>query len=328
MKMIQNKIKTNKMNKLLIIISILFCLNVTSYGQENILRPNKTNIFATKDGNNLYLDYYDANTNSKNEVNAKEKPAIIFIFGGGFIYGQRDHQKYNKWFKLLTDNGYKVFSIDYRLGLKGKKVTGISSINIVENAINMGVEDLFDATKHIIENKAIYDIDVKNIVVSGSSAGAIIALQAEYYLSNRSKYPLASVLPEDFNYSGVMSFAGAILSRRGKLKFETEPCPTLMIHGTDDNVVPYKQIKLLWLGFFGTDKITERYAKFHHNYNTLRFLHHQHDMATYLAETFEYQKQFLETNVTKKIKKVIDMIIDDPSLPIKKGSKDFKDLYK
>ena len=74
-------------------------------------------------------------------------------------------------------------------------------------------------------------------------------MQAEYEISNGT--PWASVLPEGFNYAGVMSFAGAILSREGKVDYEKAPCPTLMMHGTSDVLVPYKQIAVLNLGFFG-----------------------------------------------------------------------------
>ena len=53
------------------------------------------------------------------------------------------------------------------------------------------------------------------------------------------------MLPQDFNYAGVMSFSGAILSREGKVDFKSETCPVLMLHGTADALVPYKQIAIL-----------------------------------------------------------------------------------
>jgi carboxylesterase type B len=43
---------------------------------------------------------------------------MIFVFGGGFVRGSRDHEGYLPYFKFLNDNGFDVVSIDYRLGLK------------------------------------------------------------------------------------------------------------------------------------------------------------------------------------------------------------------
>ena len=96
-------------------------------------------------------------------------------------------------------------------------------------------------------------MDPSNIVISGSSAGAISVMQAEYEIANRTSW--ASVLPQGFNYAGVMSFSGAILSRKGKVKYQTVPCPTMMLHGTADMLVPYKQIAVFNLGFFGGGKL-------------------------------------------------------------------------
>ena len=63
-----------------------------------------------------------------------------------------------------------------------------------------------------------------------------------------------------------MSFSGAILSRKGKVKYAEAPCATLMLHGTADALVPYKQIVFFNLGFFGGGKLVERFQKFGYNY--------------------------------------------------------------
>ena len=72
------------------------------------------------------LDFYKPTEGSVTEVNGKVKPAIVFAFGGGFVSGHRDKEHYQQWIKLLNDNGFAVFSIDYRLVHKKKKKEGNS----------------------------------------------------------------------------------------------------------------------------------------------------------------------------------------------------------
>ena len=156
------------------------------------------------------MDVYDPADGSETSVNGVEKPLVIFMFGGGFIRGTRDDESYNGWFRTMTENGYRVVSIDYRLGLKGSNKVGIAQVNVLDKAIHMAVEDLFSATNFILENADQFEVSPDNIVISGSSAGAISVMQAEYEIANGTSW--ASVLPEGFNYAGVMSFSGAILS--------------------------------------------------------------------------------------------------------------------
>jgi predicted esterase len=246
------------------------------------------------------------------------------MFGGGFIRGTRDNKDYHSWFSQMTANGYRVISIDYRLGLKGSKKVGVAQVNVLDKAIHMVVEDLFSATNFIIENAEQLGVDPANIVISGSSAGAISAMQAEYELANRTSW--AQVLPEGFRYAGVMSFAGAILSREGKVDYATAPCPTLMLHGTADKVVPYKQIKLFKLGFFGGGKLIERFQKFGYNYNMYHYLDNGHEVAGAMDRTVDLQTAFLENNVMLGQKRTIEAWISDPDI-VPAGIKSLKDLY-
>lgn len=284
-----------------------------------------TYMFAERDTCNLYLDHYKPAHDSETMFNGKEKPTIIFMFGGGFKNGERDEPFYNKWFKQLTDNGFNVVSIDYRLGLKGSTSVGIAQVNAIDAAIHIAVEDLFSATKFIIENAEKLDIDPNNMMISGSSAGAITVMQAEYELCNRTSW--AEVLPEDFRYVGVMSFSGAILSREGLLDYKTPPCPTLMLHGTADKLVNYGQIRFFNLGFFGSDKIAKRFKKLGFHYNIWRFLDYGHEIAGSMDKTLDIQMKFIENNVMNGKYLFIDSFIDDPAIQKGVGSQSRKELY-
>jgi predicted esterase len=190
----------------------------------------------------------------------------------------------------------------------------------------MGVEDLYSATAFLVENAVELGIDPSNIVISGSSAGAIIALQAEYEVCNGTSW--TATLPEGFRYAGVMAFAGAILSREGKVDFKKyAPAPTLMLHGTADEVVPYKQIAVFNLGFFGAGKLVERFQKFDYNYNIYHFVDYAHEVASSMETTMDLQKRFLETNVMQGKKRIVEAWISDPDVYKGFGPKSRKDIY-
>lgn len=301
-----------------------FAMNILS-AKETPISPDDTYLYAERDTCDLYMDVYNPAKGSRTAIDGKDKPTIVFMFGGGFIGGQRDDASYNKWFKMLTQNGYRVVSIDYRLGLKGANKVGIAQVNVLDKAIHMAVEDLFSATAFMIDNAETLGIDPDNIVISGSSAGAISVMQAEYEICNRTKW--AEALPKDFNYAGVMSFAGAILSRKGKVKYAESPCPTMMLHGTADALVPYRQIAFFNLGFFGGGKLVERFKKFDYNYNMYHFNDYGHEVAGSMETTLDLQLKFLENNVMQGDKRVIEAWVSDPDVYKGYGPQSRKELY-
>ena len=313
------------MKKLIFSLLILIAGILTASAQNTILEPDGTYMYERRDTCDLFMDVYNPAKGSETTVMGKEKPAIIFMFGGGFIRGNRDDRSYNSWFRMLTDNGYRVISIDYRLGLKGSTKVGIAQVNILDDAIHMAVEDLFSATNFILENADHFGIKADNLVISGSSAGAITAMQAEYEIANRTSW--ASVLPEGFNYAGVMSFSGAILSRKGPVKYETAPCPTLMLHGTADKLVPYKQIAFFNLGFYGGGKLVQRFQKYGYDYNMFHFIDYGHEIAGSMYSTLDLQMDFLEKNVVQGKNRIIEAWISDPDVWKGAGPQSRKDLY-
>ena len=313
------------MKKLIFSLLILVAGTLTASSQNSILEPDGTYMYERRDTCDLFMDVYNPAKGSETTVMGKEKPAIIFMFGGGFIRGTRDDRSYNSWFKMLTDNGYRVISIDYRLGLKGSTKVGIAQVNILDDAIHMAVEDLFSATNFILENADQLGIKADNLVISGSSAGAITAMQAEYEIANGTSW--ASVLPEGFNYAGVMSFSGAILSRKGPVKYETAPCPTMMLHGTADKLVPYKQIAFFNLGFYGGGKLVKRFQKYGYDYNMFHFIDYGHEIAGSMYSTLDLQMDFLEKNVVQGKKRIIEAWISDLDVWKGAGPQSRKDLY-
>ena len=139
------------MKRIFAIIAFLTVAAAVS-AQEGQLSPDGTYVFEKRDTCDLFMDVYNPAKGSETTIAGKTKPTIVFMFGGGFIRGTRDDQSYNSWFRMLTENGYRVISIDYRLGLKDTSKVGIAQVNILDKAIHIAVEDLFSATNFIIDN--------------------------------------------------------------------------------------------------------------------------------------------------------------------------------
>ncbi|AGK52382.1 alpha/beta hydrolase [Bacillus sp. 1NLA3E] len=89
-------------------------------------------------------------------------PVIVYIHGGGLLWGSREEIP-KEMVKLYTDNGFSLFSINYRLAPETK----LPDI----------LEDVEDALTWIeSEGPKHFSIDPKRIAVVGSSAGGYLAL--------------------------------------------------------------------------------------------------------------------------------------------------------
>ncbi len=281
-----------------------------------------TFIYAEKDTSVLKLDKYRLK-------NAKEiQPCIFFVFGGGFTNGERDNSGYNNYFNYLTQNGLTVISIDYRLGLSGgKQNIGITNYKPLQNAINLAVSDLFDATSFTLKNASEWKIDPLKFIITGSSAGAITVMQTEY--ENRNKLPLSSGLPPDFQYAGVISFAGAIFRTDGDLKWKNEsPCPMMMLHGDADKVVPYNEIGIFRLGFYGSKHIAGKLYKNNFPYWFLSFKGAAHEVATVMMDERQQEVlEFIQRFILKGENTQIDMYINEMWKEKPKKTESYKDIY-
>lgn len=312
------------MKKSFILLAILAGL-AFSEQKSQAIEPTGTYIYAQKDSVTLMLDYYDAAPGSKTTIDGKQKPAIVFVFGGGFFTGSRREKSYDKWFTRLTNDGFKVFSIDYRLGLKGVKKMGVAQRDLLEKAVQMAVDDLYSATAFICENANEFGVDPANIVTSGSSAGAITIMQAEWERAN--SHPAAAVLPEGFKYAGVMSFSGAVYSKEGKVKYKQEPAPTFMFHGTNDRIVTYKQIWFFNIRFAGSSIVEKTFKKMGYNHRIYRYEGHGHEVSMYMDKAYDEEMAFIYTNVMKGKKVNVDAVVNDGEPAPTWGAGSQKKLY-
>lgn len=305
-------------------LTILAVLLAASQG----LSGQEVYCYADRDTCDLYLDIFRPSEGTASRSEDISKPTIVYLFGGGFIGGQRKDVFTMKWFKLLNDNGFPVVTIDYRLGMKNYKVgKGLSgALKAVDRFLlsqQVGVEDLFSAISYLDENKEKLGIDTGNIVFAGSSAGAIITLAAVHAIANGN----TAGLPEGFKPKGAISFAGAIISTSGAPDFENAPCPLLLFHGTADKAVAYKHYGIFGKGIWGSDFLAGRLSKKGYPHCIYRFKDRTHDVAAYHMVLWELERQFLEECVMAGHVKTLDAFVDDTSLP-SWGSLSMEDIYK
>lgn len=269
----------------------------------------ETYLYAEKEGEKLYLDHYPA-------VGVTGlRPCVIFAFGGAFARGTRADKEYLPFFEALTKAGYDVVSIDYRKVLaKGIDTKGLKgAISTMQRAVVYAAEDLISATKYLLDNAKDWDIDTSKIVACGSSAGAITALQAENMICNSA--PHATILKE-FNYAGVISFAGAIFSVSGKPKWQTAPCPIMLFHGNADSNVPYNKASAFGVGFYGSKSIYKQLEKMDIPYLFYSANYRNHEMAAFPMYTnINDIVGFIERYVVKGEKLQIFEEVDDAKYP-------------
>ena len=314
------------MKKLFVLVALLAC---TLAGAQEL---SGTYMVAQRDTCNLYIDVYHPAPEAETTFEGLPKPTILYVFGGGFIIGRRDDPFCLPWFKILTDNGYGVVAVDYRLGLKGVKMKFdlfhiFDTAKATKRAVDIGVEDVFAAVRFLCDNQELTGIDPNNLVIAGSSAGAMISLSCG--LETCSPTERTAILPEGFRFKGVMSFAGAIMSDSGMPSYAVEPAPHLFFHGTEDGAVNYNKLAFGRHGVFGSSSLVEKvFSKKGYVYEIYRYIGHGHDIAAHMVATWPEQKRFLEVNAIQGKRRIVDASLDDPTVPVwSKISVSLDDIY-
>lgn len=299
------------MKRLFLLAALLAAFAATAQTVEK-----QTFTYAVKDADTLRLDRYTVRT-----PEAALRPCMIFVFGGGFITGQRDAEQYASFFEYYAQRGYDVVSIDYRLGLKKATANGPIADEDFATAfvgtLAMATEDLYDATAYVLANARVWGINPDMVVACGSSAGAITALMGEYGICNGSA--LAQKLPAEFNYAGVISFAGAIFGMGEQLQWSRTPAPMMLFHGDADRNVPYDVVAYGPAGFFGSKAIAAQLTELRIPHWFYSVANTNHVMATRpMTENRDEIDAFLTRMVVAGQPLMIDTYVtplDAPEIP-------------
>lgn len=229
-------------NILYAVIGAIICLTGTlnahaQHPQELICN---TYMFVERDSS-LCLDVY------KPETPRADKAAVLMAFGGGFFSGERNNNQMKRWASALLEHGFTVISIDYRLGFKDSDFVANHSRllqlpDLFMHCIDIAVQDCAAAVAWVCSNAGMLDIDPSKLILTGSSAGAITILQLDYYRANSMSG--ASALPAGWKPVAVIPYSGGVMCRDSKLRYATDPAPTMLMHGTKDRIVTYKSLGL------------------------------------------------------------------------------------
>lgn len=189
----------------------------------------ETYTYATKDGERLELDIYLPQSDSD-----FERATVIYVHGGGFSGGKRDSEEIKQFCNQMAGYGYVVASISYRLTRKDKE-GGFGCNCPADEKLNTFIsatQDIQDAAYFLIENREQFGINPQKIILSGSSAGAEAVLNTAYLP------PMCYGLDSGpVSFAGVISMAGAIPDTVAL--YDESAIPSMLFHGTDDNLVPY-----------------------------------------------------------------------------------------
>ena len=278
--------------KLVVNVFILF-LSFSTFSQSV-----ETHIYAIKNNDSLKLDIYTP----ENIADSIKLPVVIWMHGGGFAGGSRNGRDEKQLMNYATKNGFIGVSISYRLLRKGAK-TGFGCECSKEDKLftfAKAAEDFLDATNFIIQNSDSLRINPKQVIAGGSSAGAEAVLSAvymkDYFIEDTSKY-------DAITYAGLISFAGAMVDENYITK--ENAIPTVLFHGTNDNIVPYskashhlcKTNEKGHLILNGSGVIFTRLEKLNTSYYLFRVEGGQHEVASLSFSELDNIFRFI-TNTT------------------------------
>lgn len=169
-------------------------LHATQTEPEGIKRIYDIPYIADGDTYHLFDVYYPEE--SENE----KLPVIIDIHGGGWMYATKD---LNRIYNLnLAKRGFTVFSMSYRL---------VPRVTVYEQ-----LKDVMEALKFIGEHLGGYPCDVNNIMLTGDSAGGMLAAYAAALLTGEKLRAVFDTVNPDMKLTALLL---------------TSPCPYMKTAG-------------------------------------------------------------------------------------------------
>ncbi len=146
-----------------------------SFSGATTVKPAKLITYKTIDDSKLQLAYYESKLPGT-------RPAVLLLHGGGWRYGS--HLETGRWPQALTEAGFQVFSVEYRLA------------NDNYHTWRDAPRDIHDAYTYIQANAEAMSVDPGKMSLLGQSAGGHLAL-LEAYLHNDAESVVSLYAPID-----------------------------------------------------------------------------------------------------------------------------------
>jgi len=184
-----------------------------------------------------------------NNDTLKYRPFVLMVHEGAFIFGDLDNEM--GLARGLAQRGYAAASINYRLGFSGASETYACGGNSPEavRAVYRAVQDTYAAIHYFVHRAEEFGIDTRQIMLAGSSAGAI-TVTALVYMNEADFEALAPGITKalgrlDPQAENSPFRVRALLTQMGYGIFRSEfitasnAMPTVFFQRIGDNVLPY-----------------------------------------------------------------------------------------
>lgn len=182
----------------------------------------------------------------------QNRPVIIFAHGGSFVVGSKLDQDMVLLSTMAARFGYVGISLDYRVESIPHILSNPNLEQTFQEAVYRATIDLRELIKFLrnsVQNGNPYKINPNQIIVTGVSAGAIMADHAAF-LDGVTEIPLQvnqnqlGTFDTVGNFPAISGVPNAIVSIAGGIGdtnwiTASEQIPGLYIHGTIDSIVPY-----------------------------------------------------------------------------------------
>lgn len=189
------------------------------------------------------------------------RPVLVWVHGGAFIGGDAsvDNGENKQMVLTMATRGYVVVSINYRL----VPMIDISALNTLKPP-QVATEDARAAVRFVRKMASEWRIDTSRIVVGGDSAGAMTAMGYGFVKQFTDGH--SGNAGYDSSINAVIAVSGSMVAQGfctigdapdytpsgctfdgtdtpdGDVTYQMSAgdIPVVMIHGTADNIVPYK----------------------------------------------------------------------------------------
>ncbi len=253
-------------------------------------------VYKTRNNKEITLDIY-----KNKEINTLS-PVIIYVFGNGWMYGDKViPSAIEPIIDLLKNEGYAVISTSYEL---------------MDNEIILKdqISDVKDTIRWIYKNKDKYNFDTNNIGMIGPSAGAHLCMMAafsdedefigDYSLksySSKVKYIVdlfgpsklseinLSIAPKNITDNLTNDSIESLSKEFSPIEYITSNLPdTLIIHSLKDDIIPYES----------SLKLYEASIKYNNNFELYTLQNCTHTL-----------KNLSETEALNLYMKIVDFIL-------------------
>lgn len=253
-------------------------------------------VYKTRNNKEITLDIY------KNKEINTPSPVIIYVFGNGWMYGDKViPSAIEPIIDLLKNEGYAVISTSYEL---------MNNEIILKDQIS----DVKDTIRWIYKNKDKYNFDTNNIGMIGPSAGAHLCMMAafsdddefigDYSLksySSKVKYIVdlfgpsklseinLSIAPKNITDNLTNDSIESLSKEFSPIEYITSNLPdTLIIHSLKDDIIPYES----------SLKLYEASIKYNNNFELYTLQNCTHTL-----------KNLSETEALNLYMKIVDFIL-------------------